>query len=95
MAQQPAAVHDAAPYAVDLQLSGHTHGGQVFPFNHLVTQQQPVVSGVGEVDGTPVYVTNGAGIWGRRSASGPIQRHPLMLRSTGWAPTAGFALRSC
>ncbi|MGN9913861.1 metallophosphoesterase [Phytohabitans sp. LJ34] len=64
MAHQPVAVHDAAPYGVDLQLSGHTHGGQMFPFNYLVGLQQPVVSGLGEVDGTPVYVTNGAGFWG-------------------------------
>jgi predicted MPP superfamily phosphohydrolase len=64
MAHQPVAVHDTAPYGVDLQLSGHTHGGQMFPFNHLVGLQQPVVSGFGEVDGTPVYVTNGAGFWG-------------------------------
>ncbi|TDB70349.1 metallophosphoesterase, partial [Micromonospora sp. KC721] len=64
MAHQPVAVHDAAPYGVDLQLSGHTHGGQVFPFHYLVGMQQPVVSGLGEVDGTPVYVTNGAGFWG-------------------------------
>ncbi|MBC8989440.1 metallophosphoesterase [Micromonospora chalcea] len=64
MAHQPVAVRDAAPYGVGLQLSGHTHGGQMFPFNHLVGLQQPVVSGFGEVDGTPVYVTNGAGFWG-------------------------------
>jgi hypothetical protein len=64
MAHQPVAVHDAAPFGVDLQLSGHTHGGQVFPFNYLIGLQQPVVSGLGEVDGTQVYVTNGAGFWG-------------------------------
>lgn len=49
MAHQPVAVHDAAPYGVDLQLSGHTHGGQMFPFNYLVGLQQPVVSGLVEV----------------------------------------------
>ncbi|GID29098.1 hypothetical protein C8E87_3254 [Paractinoplanes brasiliensis] len=64
MAHQPAAVHDAAPYGVDLQVSGHTHGGQMAPFNLLVGLEQPVVSGLGSVDGVPVYVTNGAGFWG-------------------------------
>lgn len=64
MAHQPVAVHDAAPYGVDLQLSGHTHGGQLYPFDYLIQLQQPVVSGLAEVDGTPVYVTNGAGFWG-------------------------------
>ncbi|SFF79272.1 hypothetical protein SAMN05421541_12250 [Actinoplanes philippinensis] len=64
MAHQPVAVVEAAPYGVDLQVSGHTHGGQMAPFNLLVKLQQPVVSGFGEVDGVPVYVTNGAGFWG-------------------------------
>ncbi|MFJ8581524.1 metallophosphoesterase [Micromonospora sp. NPDC093277] len=64
LAHQPVAVHEAAKFGVDLQLSGHTHGGQMAPFNLLVGLQQPVVSGFGEVDGTKVYVTNGAGFWG-------------------------------
>jgi uncharacterized protein len=64
MAHQPIAAHDAAPYGVDLQVSGHTHGGQMVPFNLVVRMQQPIVSGFGRVDGVPVYVTNGAGFWG-------------------------------
>jgi predicted MPP superfamily phosphohydrolase len=64
MAHQPVVAHDAARYGVDLQVSGHTHGGQMVPFNYLVGLQQPVVSGLGRVDGVPVYVTNGAGFWG-------------------------------
>ncbi|WP_346123886.1 metallophosphoesterase [Micromonospora coerulea] len=64
LAHQPVAAHEAAKFGVDLQLSGHTHGGQIVPFNYLVKLQQPVVSGLGEVDGTKVYVTNGAGFWG-------------------------------
>jgi uncharacterized protein len=64
MAHQPIAAHDAAPYGVDLQVSGHTHGGQMVPFNLVVRMEQPIVSGFGRVDGVPVYVTNGAGFWG-------------------------------
>ena len=64
MAHQPLVARDAAPYGVDLQVSGHTHGGQMVPFNLLVALEQPVVSGFGVVDGVPVYVTNGAGFWG-------------------------------
>ena len=65
LAHQPIVAHDAAAHGVDLQLSGHTHGGQMVPFNLIVrAAQQPVVSGLGEVDGMPVYVTNGAGFWG-------------------------------
>lgn len=64
MAHQPAAARIAAPFGVDLQVSGHTHGGQMAPFNLVVAVEQPVVSGLGRVDGVPVYVTNGAGFWG-------------------------------
>jgi predicted MPP superfamily phosphohydrolase len=64
MAHQPIVAKDAARYGVDLQVSGHTHGGQMVPFNLLVRLEQPVVSGLGRVDGVPVYVTNGAGFWG-------------------------------
>jgi uncharacterized protein len=65
LAHQPVQAHEAAALGVDLQLSGHTHGGQMVPFNLIVRATgQPVVSGLGEVDGMPVYVTNGAGFWG-------------------------------
>ncbi|TDC64165.1 metallophosphoesterase [Micromonospora sp. KC207] len=64
LAHQPVAAVEAARFGVDLQLSGHTHGGQMVPFNLAVRLEQPVVSGLGEVDGTKVYVTNGAGFWG-------------------------------
>jgi predicted MPP superfamily phosphohydrolase len=65
LAHQPVYAHEAARHAVDLQLSGHTHGGQMWPF-HLVVRAsgQPVLSGMGSVDGMPVYVTNGVGFWG-------------------------------
>ena len=64
LAHQPVAAFEAAKFGVDLQLSGHTHGGQMVPFNLAVRLEQPVISGLGEVDGTKVYVTNGAGFWG-------------------------------
>jgi predicted MPP superfamily phosphohydrolase len=64
LSHQPVQAFEAARHGVDLQLSGHTHGGQMVPFNLLVKLQQPVVSGLGEIDGTKVYVTNGAGFWG-------------------------------
>ena len=64
LAHQPVQATQAAQLGVDLQLSGHTHGGQMWPFNYAVTLQQPVVSGLATVDGMPVYVSNGAGFWG-------------------------------
>lgn len=53
-----------ATYGIDLQVSGHTHAGQMWPFRYAVGLQQPVVEGLGIVDGTPVYVSRGVGAWG-------------------------------
>ncbi|QQQ80844.1 metallophosphoesterase [Saccharothrix sp. 6-C] len=64
MAHQPVAVRESAKHGVDLQLSGHTHGGQMWPFHLAVGLQQPVRSGLETVDGTQVYTSNGAGFWG-------------------------------
>ncbi|WP_043615268.1 metallophosphoesterase [Nonomuraea candida] len=64
LAHQPVQAREAARHGVDLQLSGHTHGGQMAPFNLVVGLQQPVVSGLATVDGTQVYVSRGAGFWG-------------------------------
>ncbi|MCZ4499658.1 MAG: metallophosphoesterase [Marmoricola sp.] len=82
MAHQPVQAHQAARYGVDLQVSGHTHGGQMAPFGLLARLEQPVVSGFGNVDGVPVYVTNGAGFWGPPVRVGaPPQVTLLQLRS--------------
>jgi hypothetical protein len=45
-------------------LSGHTHGGQIWPFNHLVSLKYPLVAGRYEVDGMAVLVGRGTGTWG-------------------------------
>ncbi|MDR1241906.1 MAG: metallophosphoesterase [Deltaproteobacteria bacterium] len=50
---------------VDLQLSGHTHGGQIAGMNHIVKKMnQGFVYGWYEVNGMPMYVSSGAGLWG-------------------------------
>ncbi|GIJ50772.1 membrane protein [Virgisporangium aliadipatigenens] len=83
LAHQPVVAEDAARYGVDLQLSGHTHGGQIQPFGALVAVEQPIVSGLGTVDGTKVYVTNGAGFWGPPVRVGaPPQVSVIELRTT-------------
>ena len=64
MAHQPVQVSDAASHGVDLQLSGHTHGGQMYPFHHIVALAQPSLAGLTKVDDTWLYVTRGAGFWG-------------------------------
>jgi predicted MPP superfamily phosphohydrolase len=64
LAHQPRAVFEAMKYGVGLQLSGHTHGGQIWPWNLMVRLQQPVVSGLARFGETQVYVSNGTGYWG-------------------------------
>ncbi|MFF0864996.1 metallophosphoesterase [Nonomuraea sp. NPDC003560] len=82
LAHQPVQVDQAAGFGVDLQLSGHTHGGQIAPFNLVVGLQQPVVSGLATVDGVQVYVTRGAGFWGPPVRVGaPPEITMLELRS--------------
>lgn len=64
LAHQPSQAREAEPYGVDLQLSGHTHGGQFFPGGLLNSLSQPVVSGHGQVGRTQIHVTRGTGFWG-------------------------------
>ena len=49
---------------IDLQLSGHTHGGQIFPFHFLVKAANKYLAGLYENDGYKLYVSRGAGYWG-------------------------------
>ena len=49
---------------VDLQLSGHTHGGQIFPFHHIVKTTNKYLSGLYQEDGYKIYVSRGVGYWG-------------------------------
>jgi len=64
LAHQPKHIDEAADHGVALQLSGHTHGGQIFPFNFLVGLDQPYVKGLHDHRGTQLYVSAGTGYWG-------------------------------
>lgn len=64
LAHQPAALDEAQRHDVGLQLSGHTHGGQFWPWNWVVHLIQPVVAGWARFGRTQVYVSAGTGYWG-------------------------------
>lgn len=64
LAHQPRSAGAAAEAGFDLQLSGHTHGGQFWPWNHFVPLQQPFVAGLHRVGSLWVYVSRGTGYWG-------------------------------
>jgi predicted MPP superfamily phosphohydrolase len=64
LAHQPKAVPQAATKEVDLVLSGHTHGGQIWPWSYLVKLDQPYLAGLHREGPTQVYVSEGTGYWG-------------------------------
>ncbi|MFD4597127.1 metallophosphoesterase [Streptomyces sp. NPDC058464] len=64
LAHQPVQIHEAVRHHVDLQLSGHTHGGQLWPGNFLAAAANPTVAGLDRYGDTQLYVSRGAGAWG-------------------------------
>ncbi|WP_328959461.1 metallophosphoesterase [Kitasatospora purpeofusca] len=64
LSHQPVTIHDAVRHGVDLQLSGHTHGGQLWPGNFVAELANPTVAGLARYGDTQLYVTRGAGAWG-------------------------------
>ena len=64
LAHQPRSAFAAAPAGFDLQLSGHTHGGQFLPWNFLVRLQQPFTAGLHRLGKLWVYISRGTGYWG-------------------------------
>jgi len=64
LAHDPGTFRRAAKRGVDLQLSGHTHGGQIWPFKYLVRLAVPFVAGLHRVGASQLYVSRGSGFWG-------------------------------
>ena len=64
LAHQPRSAHIAEAAGYHLQLSGHTHGGQFWPWNFLVRLQQPFTAGLNRLGRLWVYTSRGTGYWG-------------------------------
>jgi predicted MPP superfamily phosphohydrolase len=64
LAHQPRSAAAAAAAGFDLQLSGHTHGGQFWPWNHFVRFQQPYTAGLHRLNQLWIYISRGTGYWG-------------------------------
>ena len=64
LAHQPKQAPEAAKAGVGLQLSGHTHGGQIFPWMFFVKLDQPFVAGLDRLGDFQIYTSSGTGYWG-------------------------------
>lgn len=65
LAHQPRMISDMDDYRCDLMLSGHTHGGQIFPFGLLVMVAQPYLAGLSKhAENRQIFVSRGTGYWG-------------------------------
>jgi uncharacterized protein len=64
LAHQPRSAAAAEQAGFDLQLSGHTHGGQFWPWGHFVRLQQPFTAGLHKLGALWVYTSRGTGYWG-------------------------------
>ncbi|MFG2436377.1 metallophosphoesterase [Streptomyces sp. NPDC048508] len=89
LAHQPKFIDRAAAGGVDLQLSGHTHGGQIWPFHHLVRIDQPALAGLSRHGTrTQLYTSRGTGFWGPPfRVFAPSEITLLVLRSPHQSPT--------
>ena len=80
LAHQPISIYDASQAGFDIQLSGHTHGGQYFPYTLAIHLFQPYVRGLHLHNDTLLYVNVGTGYWGppmRLGAEPEITLHTL------------------
>lgn len=91
LAHQPRHILEAERYGVGLQLSGHTHGGQLWPWNYFVRLQQPVVSGLARIGRALVYVSNGTGYWGPPMRLGAPAEITRVVLSAGGSDGAAAA----
>jgi predicted MPP superfamily phosphohydrolase len=83
LAHQPRQVRRAAKHGVDLQLSGHTHGGQIWPWHYIVkVQQGGLLAGRYQSGDTQLYVSRGCGYWGPPvRLLAPLEITRVILRS--------------
>jgi uncharacterized protein len=84
LAHQPRSFDEASGFGVGLQLSGHTHGGQMWPFGLIVRLSQPFVAGLHRRGDAQIYVSRGTGYWGPPMRLGaPAEITHLVLRRAG------------
>ena len=94
LAHQPRSAAAAEAAGFDLQLSGHTHGGQFLPWNFFVRLQQPFTAGLHRGKGMRVYISRGTGYWGPPKRFGAPSEITLLRLVAAPAATRSAARRS-
>ena len=90
LAHDPSTFGRAARMGVDLQLSGHTHGGQIWPFRYLVRLAIRFVEGLHRIGDAQLYVSRGTGFWGPPMRLGaPAEIGEIVLRRASGPPSPG------
>jgi len=88
LAHDPSTFKGASTMAVDLQISGHTHGGQIWPFGVLVRLAIPFVAGRFRRNGAELYVSRGTGFWGPpMRLLAPAEITEIVLRRRATSPS--------
>lgn len=83
LAHQPLSIFEAEKQGIDLQLSGHTHGGQYLPWNYFIKLDQPYVAGLHKYKSSHIYVSKGTGYWGPPMRIGvPSEITHIKLKNT-------------
>jgi predicted MPP superfamily phosphohydrolase len=80
LAHQPRSAFAAAQAGYEVQLSGHTHGGQFLPWVYFVRLQQPFVAGLHRLQGMWIYISRGTGYWGPPKRVGAPSEITLLQR---------------
>lgn len=82
LAHDPSTFKKACSKSIDLQLSGHTHGGQIWPFRYFVRMAMPFVDGLYSRSGARLYVSRGTGFWGPpMRLAAPAEITEIVLRA--------------
>jgi uncharacterized protein len=92
LAHQPRSAAAAATAGFDLQLSGHTHGGQFWPWTLFVRFQQPFTAGLHRLNNLWVYISRGTGYWGPPNRFGAPSEITLLRLVSGRPTDASGAL---
>jgi len=91
LAHDPSTFKRASKRGIDLQLSGHTHGGQIWPFNYFVKLAVPFVAGLYRRGDATLYVSRGTGFWGPpMRLRSPAEITEIVLRAGTDAQASGI-----